>query len=170
MLPGNYNDRIGFDAAALHAGCDGAAKATGRQRGSRAWALAGVLDGAALTAAAIALAPARMGDDPHDGGRLAAALQSLELFIAERGLMGRCKASGAAQRAGADALLRRCGELRAAFATTLEEDAALLVADSSGAAPLSSPRVRAAVEWRLERKRLLLTAEALLRAYAAGLQ
>ena len=159
VLPGNPNDRIDF----------GSSSATGSAAAGSPVAAA-VLDAAALTAAAKALAPARMGDDPHDGGRLAAALRSLAPYCARGGGGGGGGgAAVAAQREAADALLRRCGELRAAFATTAETDAALLDADSSGAAALS-PRVRAAVASRLERKRLLAAGEALLKAYVAGLE
>jgi len=60
------------------------------------------------------------------------------------------------------------------FATTLETDIQLLESAAGGGAKgdsglLSSPRVRAAVAARLERKRVLAAAEALLNAYAARL-
>ncbi|KAI8471285.1 MAG: hypothetical protein J3K34DRAFT_392961 [Monoraphidium minutum] len=157
VIPGNTCDRVPFSAAG------GAA----------------ALDGAALAAAGARLAAAGGGGGGGGGGadgagarRLEAAMRSLEPFCrapAAPASGGPAPAQGAwvaeARRAGDD-FMRQCSNMLTEHATTAEEDEALLQG-AAGAA--LAPRARAAVEARLERKRVLRAAQALLAAYSQGL-
>lgn len=79
------------------------------------------------------------------------------------------------ERAAAQALAAQCWAQLQAFPTSLEQDEALLQggAGSGGsgtqAPPIISPRMRAAVAYRAERKRLLRAAAAALQRYCAWL-
>ena len=168
FVPGNPHERIDFSWATFLE-LSKVVKATRRPFAAEVEDV--VLDAAALTAAAEALARSRVAGDPHEAGRIEAARRSLERFCGSPEVVARYPALPVAtQRMGVAVVWQHCQMMFAKFATTAVTDAALLVADSSGAAPLSSPRVRLAVAWRLERKRLLATVEALFKAYAARLE
>ncbi|GBF96048.1 hypothetical protein Rsub_08863 [Raphidocelis subcapitata] len=171
VIPGNTNDRLPFSA-----GDDVQSRALGVPPVPRE------LDAALLLAAAKGLAASggssSGGDAAAAVGRLQAAARSLQPFCRRGGGGGggdggaaEAEARAAAQRRTVDALLQQCAAMRAGFATTAETDEALLAgAAAAGAGPAElSPRVRAAVASRLERKRLLAAAEALLSAYAGKL-
>ncbi|GAB4817745.1 hypothetical protein N2152v2_004791 [Parachlorella kessleri] len=78
-----------------------------------------------------------------------------------------------AERRSVDVLLEQCRAMLAAHGTSIETDEALLGGhdglsreETQG---MQSARVRQAVVWRLERKRLIAAAEESLRLYAQGL-
>jgi hypothetical protein len=75
----------------------------------------------------------------------------------------------AREAAAAGELRRAWGAALDAFATTLSEDTALLTAAKAGSLPGTTANVVCALEYRVERKNMLIAAVAALDAYVAWL-
>jgi hypothetical protein len=124
------------------------------------------LNGVALAAAAKTLAQTFAGrsDAAAENGRLTAAMRSLLPFCRPASSVQTQSPAAAAandeDRQAVLALLAQCESMRVGWPTTIEYDEGLL-----GGADEMSPRVRTAVASRLERKRVLRTAESLLCKY-----
>lgn len=166
IIPGNAKDRLAFSR-----GDDIQSRVLGLQPVHQ------VLDAREITAAAGG--QARL--EGEESQRLLAVLRSLQPFLipnARQAGPGQTAAAAAAKtahlegeellalrRQAVGALLDQCAAMRATHSTTMETDEQLL----SGAEGPLNPRVRAAITARLERKRLLATAERLLKAYSTML-